>query len=409
MPQAAALRHHRLKEVIMSEDSVVIVSGARTPMGGLNGSLSTATAVELGAAAISATIDRSGVAAQDIEQVVMGCVLQAGAKQGPARQAAIHAGIPKATGAVTVNKLCGSGMQAVVYAHDMIKAGTASIALAGGMESMTNAPHLLPASRSGIGTGDKTLYDHMFLDGLSDAYTGKAMGTFAQSMADDNQISREAMDAFAIESTIRAQKAIADGSLKAEMVPVTMTTRKSESVIESDEQPGKARLDKIPALRPAFTKDGTITPANSSSISDGASALMLMTESAANARGLKPLARIIAHSSHSQEPALFTTAPIGSIEKVLVKAGWAKDDVDLWEINEAFAMVTMLAIDKLGLDHAKVNIHGGACAQGHPIGSTGSRIIVTLMHALQHYGKKKGIASLCIGGGEALSVAIEAM
>ena len=393
----------------MSEDSIVIVSGVRTPMGGLNGSLSAATSVELATTAISAAVERSGVPAEDIEQVVMGCVLQAGTKQGPARQAAIYAGIPKSTGAVTVNKLCGSGMQAAVYAHDMIKAGSASIALAGGMESMSNAPHVLPGSRSGIGTGDKTIYDHMFLDGLSDAYTGKAMGTFAQGTADDNNISREEMDAFAIESTIRAQKAIADGSLKAEIVPVTIKTRKSETVIEDDEQPGKARLDKIPSLRPAFAKDGTITPANSSSISDGASALVLMKESEANARGLKPLARIVAHSSNSHEPELFTTAPIGSIEKVLAKAGWTKDDVDLWEINEAFAMVTMLAIQGLDLDHAKVNVHGGACAQGHPIGSTGSRIMVTLMHALQQYGKKKGVASLCIGGGEALSVAIEAM
>ena len=393
----------------MSEDSVVIVSGVRTPMGGLNGSLSAATSVELATTAISAAVERSGVPAEDIEQVVMGCVLQAGTKQGPARQAAIYAGIPKSTGAVTVNKLCGSGMQAAVYAHDMIKAGSASIALAGGMESMSNAPHVLPGSRSGIGTGDKTIYDHMFLDGLSDAYTGKAMGTFAQGTADDNNISREEMDAFAIESTIRAQKAIADGSLKAEIVPVTIKTRKSETVIEDDEQPGKARLDKIPSLRPAFAKDGTITPANSSSISDGASALVLMKESEANARGLKPLARIVAHSSNSHEPELFTTAPIGSIEKVLAKAGWTKDDVDLWEINEAFAMVTMLAIQGLDLDHAKVNVHGGACAQGHPIGSTGSRIMVTLMHALQQHGKKKGVASLCIGGGEALSVAIEAM
>ncbi|ARN75994.1 thiolase family protein [Oceanicoccus sagamiensis] len=393
----------------MSEDSVVIVSGARTPMGGLNGCMSAASAVDLATTAIGAAVERSGVAAEDIEQVVMGCVLQAGVKQGPARQAMIHAGIPKTTGAVTVNKLCGSGMQAAIYAHDMIKAGTATIALAGGMESMTNAPHVLPASRNGIGTGDKTIYDHMFLDGLSDAYTGRAMGTFAQGTADDHNITREAMDAFAIESTTRAQKAIADGSLKAEIVPVTIKTRKSETVIEDDEQPGKARLDKIPSLRPAFAKDGTITPANSSSISDGASALVLMKESEAKARGLKPMARIVAHSSNSHEPELFTTAPIGSIEKVLAKAGWAKDDVDLWEINEAFAMVTMLAIQGLELDHAKVNVHGGACAQGHPIGSTGSRIIVTLMHAMQQYGKQKGVASLCIGGGEALSVALEAM
>lgn len=391
----------------MSKDSVVIVSGARTPVGGLNGSLSDATAVDLASTAIRAAVERSGVAGEDIEQVVMGCVLQAGVKQSPARQALIYAGLPQATGAATVNKVCGSGMQATIHVHDMIKAGTAKIALAGGMESMSNAPHLLPGARSGIGTGDKTIYDHMFLDGLADAYTGDAMGAFAQKTADDNNITREAMDEFAIESLTRAQKAIDDGSLKEEIVPVTVKTRRSETVVEDDEQPGKARLDKIPSLRPAFAKDGTITAANASSISDGASALVLMPESEANARGLKPLARIVAHSSYSHEPELFTTAPIGSIKKVLAKAGWKKDDVDLWEINEAFAMVTMLAIQGLGLDHAKVNVHGGACAQGHPIGSTGSRVIVTLMHALHKYGKKKGVASLCIGGGEALSVAIE--
>lgn len=391
----------------MSKDSVVIVSGARTPVGGLNGSLSDATAVDLASTAIRAAVERSGVAGEDIEQVVMGCVLQAGVKQSPARQALIYAGLPQATGAATVNKVCGSGMQATIHVHDMIKAGTAKIALAGGMESMSNAPHLLPGARSGIGTGDKTIYDHMFLDGLADAYTGDAMGAFAQKTADDNNITREAMDEFAIESLTRAQKAIDDGSLKEEIVPVTVKTRRSETVVEDDEQPGKARLDKIPSLRPAFAKDGTITAANASSISDGASALVLMPESEANARGLKPLARIVAHSSNSHEPELFTTAPIGSIKKVLAKAGWEKDDVDLWEINEAFAMVTMLAIQGLGLDHAKVNVHGGACAQGHPIGSTGSRVIVTLMHALHKYGKKKGVASLCIGGGEALSVAIE--
>ncbi len=391
----------------MSEDSIVIISGARTPMGGLQGSLSAATAVELGTTAISAAIERSGLSPDAIEDVIMGCVLPAGLKQGPARQAAIHAGLPTSTGAVTVNKLCGSGMQATIYAHDQIKAGNAKIVLAGGMESMTNAPHVLPNARTGLGTGDREIKDHMFLDGLADAYTGNLMGSFAQKTADDNDISREAMDEFAIESTQRAQKAIAEGSLTAEMAPVTLTNRKGTTVVSEDEQPGKARLDKIPSLRPAFAKDGTITAANASSISDGASALILTTESEANARGLKPMARIVAHARNSHDPELFTTAPIGSMEKVLEKAGWQKDDVDLWEINEAFAMVTMLAIKGLDLDPAKVNVHGGACAQGHPIGSTGSRIIVSLMHALKHYGKQKGIASLCIGGGEALAVAIE--
>lgn len=391
----------------MSEDSVVIVSGARTPMGSLQGSLGAATAVELGTTAISAAIERAGIAPADIEEVIMGCVLAAGLKQGPARQAAIHAGIPDTTGAVTINKLCGSGMQATIFAHDQIKAGTAKIALAGGMESMTNAPHLIPNARGGVGTGHREIKDHMFIDGLSDAYTGGTMGSFAQGTADDNTISREAMDEFAIQSTMRAQKAIAEGSLKAELAPVTITTRKGETVVVDDEQPGKARLDKIASLRPAFAKDGTITAANSSSISDGASALILTTESEAKARNLQPIVRIVGHSRNSHQPEMFTTAPIGAIEKLLAKTGWSKDDVDLWEINEAFAMVTMLAIQGLDLDPAKVNVHGGACAQGHPIGSTGSRIIISLMHALKYYGKKKGIAALCIGGGEALAVAIE--
>jgi acetyl-CoA C-acetyltransferase len=391
----------------MSQDAVVIISGARTPMGGLQGSLSEVTAVELGTTAIKAAIERSGLKPDDIEEVIMGCVLAAGLKQGPARQAALNAGLPITTGCVTINKLCGSGMQSTIYAHDQIKAGSFKTILAGGMESMTNAPHVLPHARSGVRTGHATLKDHMFLDGLEDAYQGKMMGTFAQTTADDNKLSREAMDAFAIESTQRAQKAIEDGSLDAEIVAVTIATRKGDVVVKEDEQPGKARLDKIPTLRPAFAKDGTITAANSSSISDGASALILMSEAEANSRGLQAMARIVAHSRNSHEPELFTTAPIGAIEKVLANAGWSKDDVDLWEINEAFAMVTMLTIDEIGLDAAKVNVHGGACAQGHPIGSTGSRIIVTLMHSLKQYGKKRGVASLCIGGGEALAVAIE--
>lgn len=393
----------------MSENSIVIVGGARTPMGGLQGSLSAVSAVELGSTAIRKAVENSGLSPQDIEEVVMGCVLPAGLKQGPARQAALGAGIPDSTGCVTVNKLCGSGMQATVFAHDQIKAGTATIVLAGGMESMTNAPHVLPGARVGVRTGHTPLKDHMFLDGLEDAYTGNLMGVFAQQTADEHNLTREEMDAFAIESTQRAQQAIAEGALTAEMAPVTISSRSGEQTISDDEQPGKARLDKIPHLRPAFAKDGTITAANSSSISDGASALILTTASEAQKRGLTPLARVVAHARHSHHPSLFTTAPIGSMEKVLKKTGWKKDEVDLWEINEAFAMVTMLAIKGLELDPAKVNIHGGACAQGHPIGSTGSRIIVSLIHALKHYGKSRGVASLCIGGGEALAVAIEAL
>ncbi len=391
----------------MSSDSVYIVSGARTPMGGLLGSLSGATAVELGTTAIAEAVKRSGLSPEEIEEVTMGCVLPAGLKQGPARQAALGAGIPKTTGAVTINKLCGSGMQATIYAHDSIKAGTCSIALAGGMESMSNAPHLVLGARGGVGTGNKGLEDHMFFDGLQDAYTGNMMGHFAQQTADDNGLSREEMDAYAIESLKRAQAAIADGSLEAETAPVTLKTRKGEIVVKDDEQPLKGNADKIPTLRPAFKKDGTITAANASSISDGASALILMSGEEVEKRGIKPLARIVAHARNSHEPELFTTAPIGSMQKVLQKAGWSREDVDLWEINEAFAMVTMLAIRELGLDPTKVNVHGGACAQGHPVGSTGSRIIISLIYALQKYGKKRGVASLCIGGGEALATAIE--
>jgi acetyl-CoA C-acetyltransferase len=376
-------------------------------MGGLEGCLSDATAPELGATAIAAAVERSGIDAGDIDEVFMGCVLPAGLKQAPARQAAIGAGIPTATGAVTVNKMCASAMQATICGHDSILAGTNKVVVTGGMESMTNAPHLIPGARGGVRSGHKTMTDHMFLDGLEDAYTGRAMGSFAQETADERGLGREQMDAFAIESLSRAQKAIDEGKLKAETAPVTLKSRSGETVITDDEQPHKARIDKIPTLRPAFAKDGTITAANSSSISDGASALLLMSESEATARGLKPMARIVAHSRNSLPPSDFTIAPIGAIEKVLEKAGWESSDVDLYEINEAFAMVTMLAIQDLGLDPAKVNVHGGACAQGHPIGSTGARIIVSLMYALQQYGKKTGIAALCIGGGEATAVAIE--
>jgi len=391
----------------MSTESVVIINGARTPMGGLQGALSGATAPELASTAIAAAVERSGIAAADVDEVFMGCVLPAGLKQGPARQAALGAGLPKSTGAVTLNKLCGSGMQATIFGHDSLLAGTNKVVVTGGMESMSNAPHLLPGARSGVRSGHATMYDHMFIDGLEDAYTGKAMGIFAQGTADDYGITREQMDAFAIESLTRAKAAIDDGSLSAEIAPVTITTRRGESVITDDEQPHKAKLDKIPNLRPAFVKDGTITAANSSSISDGASALVMMLASEAAERGLTPMARIVAHSRHSQDPSEFTVAPIGAMNKLFEKTGWTKDDVDLFEINEAFAMVTMLAINELGLDHAKVNIHGGACAQGHPIGSTGSRIIVSLMYALQKLGKKRGVAALCIGGGEATAIAIE--
>ena len=391
----------------MNNDSVVIVDGARTPMGGLQGSLAAVPAPELAATAIAATVERSGIDAADIDEVFMGCVLPAGLKQCPARQAAIGAGIPKSTGAVTLNKACGSGMQATIFGHDSILAGTNTVVITGGLESMSNAPHLLPGARTGVRLGHTTMYDHMFYDGLEDAYTGRAMGTFAQETADERGITREQMDAFAIESLTRAKQAIDDGSLKAEIAPVTVKSRKGETVVSDDEQPHKAVIDKIPGLRPAFAKDGTITPANSSSISDGASALLLMSGAEAERRGLKPMARIVAHARHSQEPEEFTIAPIGAINKLFEKTGWTQADVDLFEINEAFAMVTMLAMQDLGLDHSKVNVHGGACAQGHPIGSTGSRIIVTLMYALKKYGKKRGVAALCIGGGEATAVGIE--
>lgn len=391
----------------MSKDSVVIVDGARTPMGGLQGSLCAASAPELATTAIAAAIERSGVNAADIDEVFMGCVLPAGLKQGPARQAAIGAGIPDSTGAVTLNKLCGSGMQATIFGYDSIIAGTNKTVVTGGMESMSNAPHLVLGARGGVRNGHSTMHDHMFIDGLEDAYTGRAMGSFAQETANDRGITREQMDNFALESLSRAKKAIDDGSLTPEIAPVTIKTRKGETVVTDDEQPHKAMVEKIPTLRPAFAKDGTITAANASSISDGASALVLMSESEANNRGLKPIARILGHSRHSQKPEEFTIAPIGAVNKLFAKTGWTAADVDLFEINEAFAMVTMLAMQDLGLEHDKVNVHGGACAQGHPIGSTGSRIIVSLMYALRKYGKQRGVAALCIGGGEATAVAIE--
>jgi acetyl-CoA C-acetyltransferase len=392
----------------MSSDNVVIVSGVRTPMGGFQGSLAAVSALELGAISIAEAIRRAGLQPADVQEVIMGNVLPAGLKQGPARQAMRQAGLPDSTGATTINKLCGSGMKAAMFAHDLIKAGTNDIMVAGGMESMSNAPYLLLNARKGyrMGPGDAA-QDHMFLDGLEDAETGRLMGSFAQDMADQKGYTREDMDNYAIQSLERAKSAIEKGLLKDEIIPVTVKSRKGDQVVEDDEQPFNANIEKIPSLRPAFKKDGTVTAANASSISDGASALVLMRESEAEKRGLRPLARIVAHSTQSQHPSEFTCAPVGAIETLFAKTGWTKDDVDLFEINEAFAMVAMMPIRELGLDPEKVNVHGGACAQGHPVGSTGSRLLVTLMHSLKHYGKRRGVAALCIGGGEATAMAIE--
>ncbi|MGM0615931.1 MAG: acetyl-CoA C-acyltransferase [Pseudomonadota bacterium] len=388
-------------------DDVVFLSATRTPMGGMMGSLSSMTAPELAAVAISAAVERAGVQGEDINEGIMGCVLPAGVKQGPARQAMRQAGIPDANGATTINKLCGSGMKAAMLAHDIIKAGSGDFVLAGGMESMSNAPHLMTKARAGYRLGHGELKDHMFLDGLEDAETGKLMGIFAQEIATQRGYSRERLDDFAIASLERAMEATNAGHLDAEMAPVTVKSRKGESVVSHDEQPFQAKLDKIRELRPAFAKDGTLTAANSSSISDGASALIMTRQSLADQRGLQPLARMLGHSTNSRHPSEFTIAPVGAIEKLMAKLDWTVDDVDLFEINEAFSVVTLMAMDDLGLPHEKVNVYGGACAQGHPIGSTGSRIIVTLIHALRTQGGKRGIASLCIGGGEATAVAIE--
>ena len=390
-------------------DPIVIVGAKRTPMGGFQGDLSTVPAPQLGGIAIRAALDQAGVAPEEVDDVIMGLCLFAGLKQAPARQAAHHAGIPWEAGCTTISKMCGSAMKSAMLAHDNILAGAHEVMVAGGMESMTNAPYILPKARDGyrLGHGD-TVKDHMFLDGLEDAYEeGRLMGSFAEETARHYQFTREQQDAFAIESLTRAKRAIEDGTFAPEVEPVTVTTRRGETVVEQDEQPLKANLEKIPQLRPAFAKDGTVTAANSSSISDGGAALVLMKQSEAEKRGLKPLAVIHAHATHAQEPAWFTTAPIGSIEKALAKAGWEKDDVDLFEINEAFAVVTMAAMRDLDLPHDKVNVHGGACALGHPVGASGARIIVTLLHALEKYDLKKGVASLCIGGGEATAMAVE--
>lgn len=390
------------------QDPIVIVGAARTPIGSFQGELKDAAAPELGAAAIGAALERSGVAADAIEEVVFGCVLPAGQGQAPARQAAIHAGLPFSTGASTVNKMCGSGMKAVMMAHDLITAGSGSIAVAGGMESMTNAPYLLDRARAGYRLGHGRVVDHMFLDGLEDAYDkGRLMGSFAEDCAEAYQFTREAQDAYAVTSLTRAQKAIAEGYFDREIVPVTMKSGKGEQVASRDEQPGKARPDKIPTLKPAFRDGGTVTAANSSSISDGAAALVLMRRSEADRRGLKPLATILGHATHSQEPSLFATAPIGALQRLSDRTGLPLSEVDLFEINEAFAVVAMAAMRDLHLPHEKVNVHGGACALGHPIGASGARILVTLLAALERYDLKSGMAALCIGGGEATAVAIE--
>jgi acetyl-CoA C-acetyltransferase len=391
-----------------TSDPIVILSYARTAMGGMQGVLSDASATDLGATAVKAAVERSGVDAADIERIYMGCVLPAGLGQAPARQAAIKAGLPKSVQATTVNKVCGSGMQTVIMGSEALMAGSVDYVIAGGMESMTNAPYLLKKHRGGARIGHDTAYDHMFLDGLEDAYEeGRAMGSFAQETSNEYQLTREAMDSYAIESLRRAQAAIADGAFKAEIVPVTMSTRKGDVIVDTDEQPGKGMPDKIPTLRAAFAKDGTITAATSSSISDGAAALVLTKASTAAAKGQTPIARIVAHAAHAQEPSAFTTAPVGAINKCLAKAGWSVDDVDLFEVNEAFACVAMFAMHDLGIPHNKINVHGGATALGHPIGASGARIITTLVAALQRHGKKRGVASLCIGGGEGTAIAIE--
>ena len=391
----------------MNSNDVVIAGSARTPMGGMMGDLSSVRSPDLGAISIKAAIERSGLQPADIQEVIMGCVLPGGLGQAPARQASRASGIPDSSGCTTVNKMCGSGMQAVIMAHDQIKAGTNSIMIAGGMENMSQAPYLLPKARAGMRMGHGQVMDSMFLDGLEDAYEGGLMGVFAQRTADKYDISREAMDNFAIASLERSLSAIKNGGFSDEITPVTVSGRGGDTVVDTDEQPGKAKPEKIPHLKPAFAEDGSVTAANASSISDGASAMVLATREEAEKRGLTPQARIVAHATHARLPAEFTLAPIGAIEKVLKKAGWSRDDVDLFEINEAFAVVTLAAINELGLDADKVNVHGGACALGHPIGSSGSRIMVTLINALKQRGLKRGVASLCIGGGEGTAVAIE--
>ncbi|MFQ5775504.1 MAG: acetyl-CoA C-acyltransferase [Kiloniellaceae bacterium] len=392
----------------MREDPIVIVGLARTPMGGFQGDLAPLRAPELGAAAIRGALERAGVPAEEVDEVIFGCVLPAGQGQAPARQASFGAGVPESVGCTTVNKMCGSGMKAAMLAHDLLAAGSGEVMVAGGMESMTNAPYLLPKARGGYRMGHGAVIDHMFLDGLEDAYDkGRLMGTFAEDTARHYQFTREAQDAFAVRSLTRARSASEDGTAAREIVAVTVKTRKGETTVELDEQPRKADLDKIPRLKPAFREGGTVTAANSSSISDGAAALVLMRLSEAEKRGLTPRAAVRGHATHAQAPAWFTTAPIGAIGKVLDKVGWSRDEVALYEINEAFAVVTLAAMRDLDLPADKVNVHGGACALGHPIGASGARILVTLISALEKYDLKKGVASLCIGGGEATAMAVE--
>jgi acetyl-CoA C-acetyltransferase len=392
----------------MPSDPIVIVSAARTPMGGFQGELKGFAAPELGAAAIRAAVERSKLAPEAVEEVIMGCVLPAGQGQAPARQASLGAGLPLAAGCTTVNKMCGSGMKAAMLAHDLLAAGSMDIVVAGGMESMTNAPYLLPKARSGYRMGHQQVLDHMFYDGLEDAYDkGRLMGTFAEDCAQKYAFSREAQDKFAIASLERAQKANKEGWFAWEITPLAIKAGKDEKFVEIDEQPFKANIAKIPSLKPAFRKDGTVTAANSSSISDGAAALVMMRRSQAEKRGLAPLAVMVGHATHAQEPGWFTTAPVGAIRKLFERTGWSSDKVDLFEINEAFAVVAMAAMKEHGLPHEKVNVHGGACALGHPIGASGARLMVTLIGALRKYGLKRGVASLCIGGGEATAVALE--
>jgi acetyl-CoA C-acetyltransferase len=393
---------------ISANDPIVILSYARTPMGGLQGALAGVSATELGATAVKAAVERAGVEGDDIERIYMGCVLPAGLGQAPARQAAIKAGLPKSVQATTVNKVCGSGMQTVIMGAEALASGSVDLLVAGGMESMTNAPYLSKKHRGGARAGHDTMYDHMFLDGLEDAYEeGRAMGSFAQCTADEYQLTRQDQDAYAIESLRRAQAAIADGGFADEVVPVTVKTRKGDVVVDTDEAPGKGQPDKIPQLKAAFAKEGTITAASSSSISDGAAAVVLTRESVAKARGLAPLATVVGVAAHAHEPAKFTTAPVGAVTKLLDKVGWQIGEVDLFEVNEAFACVAMFAMHDLGIPHDKINIHGGATALGHPIGASGTRIIVTLLNALKAKGLKRGVATLCIGGGEATAVALE--
>lgn len=388
-------------------DPVVILSFARTPIGGLQGALADVPATQLGATAVKAAVERSGVNADEIDRLYMGCVLPAGLGQAPARQAAILGGLPKSVQTTTVNKVCGSGMQTVIMGAEALMAGSVDLVVAGGMESMTNAPYLLKKHRSGARFGHDTIYDHMALDGLEDAYENAAMGAFAQVTANDYKLTREGMDEYTIESLRRAKAAIESGAFAEEITPVTIKTRAGEVVVDTDEQPGKGRPDKIPSLRPAFAKDGTITAASSSSISDGAAAVVLARASTAQAKGLTPVATLVASAAHAQEPRDFTIAPVGAVKKVLDQAGWTIEDVDLFEVNEAFACVAMFAMHDLGIAHDKVNVNGGATALGHPIGASGARIITTLLGALRARGLKKGVAALCIGGGEATAVAVE--